>query len=202
MTKIRMMSLAVVALALGVGLSPARADGVKCHPTAKKIEWHLCITGPVEYKRGIQTEVREECKVDKIVKPKGGCDFGDLASYLPEGVELSKVRFYGIAPKGAVDMRAFERQAEPAQGFCSIHTGLMLEGWELMKFSEAFDKANYERARMVNDKLAKQKKELVRAGLNLLEGPAPCQGKSARSVLIDAKTLSTFLVHATFTFPE
>jgi hypothetical protein len=201
MNKIGTSSLVALALTLGLGTPSAQAEAVQCHPAAKKLEWHLCITGPVEYKRGISTEVRQECTSDKIIKPKNGCDFGDLASYIPEGVELSKVRIYAIAPKDAVDVREFEHQSQAGnQGFCKINTGLPIEGWELMKFSEAFDKANYERARMVKEKLLKKKKELFPFGISLTQGPASCEGKSTQSVVVDRKSLSKYLINATYTF--
>lgn len=201
MLNINTLFVSIAAVTIGGGGSIVHADKIKCAPVAKKLEWHLCVRDAVPYKRGMKTETRDECKIDKVVKPAGGCDFGDVAKFIPEGADLDKVTFYAIGPID-FDTRPWEHQGEPNYGQCAISSKQELEGWETMKFSEAFDKSNSARSDMVKDKLKAKKKALFPFGLSVIPGPQGCAEKSAKMGVIDKKSLSQFLVYGEYKFKE
>jgi|LNFM01.2.fsa_nt_gb hypothetical protein len=179
----------------------AHAEKVTCDPVAKKLEWHVCVIAPVEYKRGMKTETRNECKVDKVIKPTNGCDFGDLAKHIPEGA-AGTVKFYALAPEG-FDESVFEEQSEPGYGqACSINSTHSIEGWELMKFGDAPDKSNRERSELVLEGLKKKKKIISPLGIGFMRDPNGCTGKSAKFGILDKKTTSKFLVYAEMNFAD
>ncbi|MBX3155879.1 MAG: hypothetical protein KF773_07765 [Deltaproteobacteria bacterium] len=196
MTKTSVCAFAFTAL-VAAAAGTARADKITCDPVAKKLEWHACVIGPVEYKRGMKTESRDECKVDKVVKPVDGCNFGDLTKHVPAEAagDLASVRFYAIAPAD-FDDGPWEAQADPTGDFCQLRSAPGLDGWELMKFSEAFDKSNRERTELVTQKLKKAGKRIGQFGVTIGVGPQGCAGKSAKLGILDRKSLSKFLVYA------
>lgn len=201
MLKTVLLSASLFTAVLASGRT-AHAEKITCDPAAKKLEWHVCVIAPVEYKRGMKTESRNECKVDKVIKPANGCDFGDLAKHIPEGAESGSVRFYAIAPAD-FDDSTFEEQSDPPYGqFCTINSSHGIDGWELMKFGDAPDKSNRERRDLVLDGLKKKKKTLARKGIGFMRNPNGCAGKSAKFGILDKKTMSKFLVYAEMSFAD
>lgn len=196
-----LFSASLLASVLAFGRT-AHAEKITCDPAAKKLEWHVCVIAPVEYKRGMKTETRNECKIDKVVKPANGCDFGDLAKHIPEGTPPGTARFYAIAPVD-FDESTFEDQSEPAYGqFCTMTSSHGLDGWELMKFGDAPDKSNRERAELVNDGLKKKKKRIAPNGIGFMRDPNGCAGKTAKFGVLDKKTMTKFLVYAEMNFTD
>jgi|GEM_PF-3516655 len=182
----------------------ALAGGTPCAPEAKKFEWHICVVGPVEYKRGMKKDTRDECVVDKVIA-KGKCELGDLASYIPEGTDQDTVRFYAIVPDG-MKLDDYEIQyvtdESDEYGHCSIEP-TSFDPWRTMKFSEAFDKGNSERSDMVIAKLKKKKKAFFASSFflrRLME--ANCKGKKAAMGMVDKKTQSKYVFMAEATFQK
>jgi hypothetical protein len=176
------------------------ADGIDCHPDSKKLEWWVCVVKPVEYKRGMKTESREECAINKKLDVKG-CNLGNLLSYLPAGEDMTSFYVYAIGPAD-FDDTAWEDQQNNEDNNCSIGVG-RLESHRLTKFSDAFDKSNRERGVDFDEKLKAKKLMLLNNGtLN----PRPfsgkhCNGKKAATGKMDAKTLSKFLFYVEMVFP-
>lgn len=184
--------------------STAFAGGTPCAPEAKKFEWHMCVVGPVEYKRGMKKDSRDECVVDKVIA-KGTCELGDLASYVPEDADQDMVRFYAIIPDG-MKLDDYEIQYVTDDGdeykHCTIEP-VSFDPWRTMKFSEAFDKGNSERSDMVVAKLKKQKKMFYAESFalrRLME--ANCKGKTAAVGMLDKKTQSKYVFMAEATFKK
>lgn len=193
---------AALATVLAAAAPRAHADDkIACDPAAKKLEWHVCVVGPVDYKRGMKTETRDECAIDKIVKPAGGCDFGDLTKYIPEGADVASTRFYAIGPD-SFTADGFEAQGEPGYGYCSLNSSHGVDAWQLMKFSDAFDKSNRERSELVVAGLKKKKKAILSMGVSFSLDPQGCTDKAAKLGVLDTKTLSKFLVYASYAFTK
>ena len=197
------ISFASLAFALAISSlsSTAHAEKIACDPATKKWEWHVCVEGPVEYKRGMKTESRNECKVDKVIKATDGCNLGDFAKLVPAGATLETTRVYAIVPLDWNES-GYESQGEPNSGFCSLNSSNTVEGWQMMKFSEAFDKSNRERSELVTEKLKKAKKKVTNFGMWASIDPQGCAGKTAKRGVLDTKTLSKFLVYAEMNFDK
>lgn len=174
-------------------------DGIECHPDAKKVEWHVCVLKEVEYKRGMKTETRTECAVMKKLDVKG-CNLGDIMSYLPEGEDPEKFQIYALGPTDFDDNLWELQEVHDADG-CKVAVR-DLELYQLMKFSDAFDKSNRERGEMVEEQLKKQGKMLIpRSTLAPWKFPGmDCAGKTSKAGRIDAKSQSKFLFFAETTF--
>ena len=183
------------ATTLGLGAGSAKAEDVKCSPMAKKLKWNMCVHGKVEYKRGLKTESRTECTTVKPVAAKGGCNLGDLAKLIPEGVSQDNVVFYAIGPKD-FDVSAFEVQKQSAVKDCGLQD-TRFEPYMLMKFSEAFDKSNRDRGAMVAAKLHKKKSDFMKTAL-AVRSPSwkKCSGVKSLIGQVDKKTQSKFLFYA------
>jgi len=182
--------IGALAIALTSG-SSAFAGDTPCAPEAKKFEWHMCVVAPVEYKRGMKTESRDECVVDQVIAT-GTCELGDLASYVPEGTDPDTVEFYAIIPDG-LKLDDYEVQYVKEHRSCAIEP-TSVTPWRTMKFSEAFDKSNNERTDMVIAKLKKQKKAFYPDSFflrRLME--ADCKGKTAAVGMVDKKTQSKYV---------
>ena len=192
--------IALGSMMLAGGAAKAE-DKIACDPATKKFEWHVCVTAPVEYKRGMKTESRDECTNDKIIKVPDGCNFGDLRKFVPEGADPQKTHFYAIVPIAFPDL-LHESQGEPNFGECMISSDQKLAGWELMKFSDAFDKSNSERATMYKEALKKKGKKLLQYGLFIHHGLANCKDKKATRGVLDKKTLKSYLIYANASFTE
>ena len=178
----------------------AFAAGTPCAPEAKKFEWHMCVRADVEYKRGLKTETRDECAIDKVIA-KGTCELGDLASYIPEDADPGRVRFYAIVPTD-LKLDDFEIQEVSDDNRCRVTDG-SFEPYALMKFSDAFDKDNSERSQLVLDNLAKKKLTIYDRALFLkhLE-EFDCSGKTAAEGMVDKKTQSKYVFLATVSFKK
>lgn len=174
-------------------------DGIECHPDAKKVEWHVCVLKEVEYKRGMKTETRTECAVMKKLDVKG-CNLGDIMSYLPEGEDPEKFQIYALGPTDFDDNLWESQEVHDADG-CKVAVR-DLELYQLMKFSDAFDKSNRERGEMVEEQLKKQGKMLIpRSTLAPWKFPGmDCAGKTSKAGRIDAKSQSKFLFFAETAF--
>ncbi len=176
------------------------ADGIDCHPDSKKLEWYVCVVKPVEYKRGMKTETRDECAINKKIEVKG-CNLGNLLSYLPEGEDMMKFQVYAIGPAD-FDDTAWEIQQNNEDNICSIGSG-QLESHRLTRFSDAFDKSNRERGNDFDEQLKAKGKALLPGAtlsprsINLKQ----CGGKKAATGKMDAKTVSKFLFYAEMVFP-
>lgn len=179
----------------------ASASGVDCHPDSKKLEWYLCVLKDVEYKRGMKTETRSECAINKKLDIKG-CDLGDLGALLPAGEDPRTVYFYSVGPVDLDDSQ-WEVQEETEQSGCAVGV-TRIESHHLTRFSDAFDKSNRERGEAHDEALKKKKQAIMPRGtLNLQGFPGvPCGGKKAAAGKMDAKTLSKFLFFTQTTFPE
>ncbi len=198
------MKTLAIALSLSVasllGVAPASADSVKCAPAAKKIKWNMCIQAEVEYKRGLKTEKRTECIKVVPIKAKGGCNLGDLASNIPKGTSSDKVVFYAVGPKGT-DTSAFEVQKQTAMKECGL-AKTSFDAYQLMKFSDAFDKSNRSRGELVKEKLAKKKKEILKVAVRLASPSwKKCSGVKSLIGQVDKKSQSKFLFYAESTNP-
>lgn len=193
--------LAIGALATLVTVAgSASAAGTPCAPEAKKFEWHMCIGADVPYKRGMKTETRDECAVDKVIA-KGTCELGDLASYIPEGTDLGRVSFYAVIADG-LNLDDYEIQyTYDGDNGCTIDpTSFHPE--RTMKFSDAFDKSNSERAELVVAKLKKKKLAFYPDSFFLQRfGGQECKGMKAAAGMLDKKTQSKFVFLMTATFP-
>jgi hypothetical protein len=203
MTTSTKLALAALTAAITFTSSTASADKIVCDAAAKKLEWHVCVVAPVEYKRGMKTETRDECKVDRVVKPADGCNFGDLAKHIPAEAagNLDSVKFYAIAPAD-FDDSVWEAQKQPPAGFCSLGSGTPVDGWQLMKFGDAFDKDNRERSELVKEKLKKANKRIGQFGITLSPDPQGCKKPGpAKLGVLDRKSLAKFLVYAELTYP-
>lgn len=174
-------------------------DGVECHPDSKKIEWHVCVLKEVEYKRGMKTETRRECAVNKKLDVKG-CNLGDIMSYLPEGEDVEGFQIYALGPVDFDDNLWESQEVHDSDG-CKVQVR-DLELYQLMKFSDAFDKSNRERGEMVEENLKKKGKMLIpRATLAPWKFPgADCAGKTSKAGRIDVKSQSKFLFFAETAF--
>lgn len=191
-----MMTLAGVLVGPQVAMA---GDGIDCHPDAKKVEWRLCVLKQVEYKRGMKTESREECAIDKKLDIKG-CDLGDISKFVPEGEKASAVRIYAIGPADFEDAQ-WEVQEEGGSGECKLHSGT-LESYHLTKFSDAFDKSNSERGRDFDEKLKAKGKMLLPGGtLSVSKYPESAECATPAKVgKLDAKSLTKFLFYAEASF--
>lgn len=191
--------ISALAIALTSG-SSAFASGTPCAREAKKFEWHMCVVGPVEYKRGMKKDSRDECVVDKVIA-KGTCELGDLASYVPEGVDPDKVQFYAIVPVG-LKLDKYEVQYVQDKNNCTI-TPTSVTPWQTMKFSDAFDKSNSERSDMVIAKLKKKRKAFYPDAFFLRRMmEANCKGKTAAVGMVDKKTQSKYVFMAEANFQK
>jgi len=176
------------------------ADGIDCHPDSKKLEWWVCVVKKVEYKRGMKTETRDECAINKKLDVKG-CNLGNLMSYLPEGEDMTKFHVYAIGPDD-FDDTAWEVQENNEDSVCTIASS-RIDSYRMTKFSDAFDKSNRERGNDFDEQLKTKKKALLPGGTLhphsiVLQN---CGGKKAATGQMDAKTLSKFLFYAEMVFP-
>lgn len=179
----------------------ASAEAPQCHPDAAKLEWYMCAVKDVEYKRGLKTERRSECAINERIDAKGGCDLGDLAAKLPADVDPSNVFFYAIGPKDLDFDATFEAQRQQDKETCGYGVGRP-DSWQLMKFSDAFDKSNRERSELVDQKLAEAGKKVI-GGVMLAVFPGTnCAGKRALHAALDRATLSSALWYAESVFTK
>lgn len=195
----KMMTIASTLAALAT--TQARAEAPTCHPDAAKLDWYMCAVKPVDYKRGLKTESRDECAINERIEAAGGCDLGDLAKRLPADVDSSNVYFYAIGPAGLDFDATFEVQRQQDRDTCSFNVGRP-ESWQLMKFSDAFDKSNAERSQLVDDKLAAEGKKIV-GGVMVSRWPdTNCKGKRAIHAAMDRATLASALWYAESVFTK
>lgn len=195
-------SLCVASLAsLTLPSVAAAAEGIECHPDSKKLEWYVCVLKEVEYKRGMKTETRTECAINKKIEVKG-CNLGEIMSYLPAGESGEGFQLYAIGPDDFDDTQ-WEAQEVQDDDSCKVRSG-NLEAYQLTKLSDAPDKSNRERGADFEDKLKAKGKMLVPGG-NLAPWrfvDTDCTGKSAKTGKLDAKTQSKFLFYVETTFKK
>jgi hypothetical protein len=186
--------------ALAIPSSALASSGVECHPDSKKLEWYVCVVKPVEYKRGMKTETRDECAINNKLDIKD-CNLGNLLSHLPPGEDIGQTYFYAIGP-ASFDDTQWESQEESEDQGCSVKS-TRLESFRLTRFSDAFDKSNRERGSDYDDKLKAAGKMLLPGGTlapRIFPG-SKCEGKKAAAGKMDAKTLSKFLFYTESVFP-
>jgi len=194
-------TLATLTTGAMTATSAARAEAPTCHRDAAKLTWFMCAVKPVDYKRGLTTETRDECAVNEPIPAAGGCDLGDLARRVPADVDPSNVFFYAIGPLDFDFDAGFEAQRQQDKEVCAFNVGRP-DSWQLMKFSEAFDKSNAERSQLVDDRLAAEGKKIV-GGVMVSRWPdTPCKGKRAVHAALDRATLSSALWYAESVFAK
>lgn len=179
--------------------SSAHAEAPKCHKDAAKLEWYVCGVKPVEYKRGMKTETRDECAVNERIKTASPCDLGDLVSKLPPDIDPANVYFYAIGPKDLDATVGFEGQLQTERPACRLSNDVP-SYWQLGKFSDAFDKDDRERSEVVEQKLAAAGKRVVGGMVLGAYKDSGCAGKKATFGMVDSKTFSEVLWYSETTF--
>jgi hypothetical protein len=189
-----------------VGLLSTRvsfADDVKCDPASKKIEWHMCHAGPVEYKKGMKKESRTECMKDTVVKAADGCKLGNILAKIPEKLPMGeRVFFYGVGPKDMDFSNGWETQIVTSKKNkdCTLGYSGSIDEYQLMKFGDAMDKDNRARSEMVREKLKKAGKRIVgEVSVNSMQ-PEYCGGHDSQLGVIDRKTSSKYLLYVDVKF--
>lgn len=196
----RFVQLLSLATTLGVGIT-VHAEAPKCHKDAAKLEWYMCVVKPVEYKQGLTKKSFDECAVNEKIEAVGGCDLGDLAARVPDGVDPSNVYFYALGPKDFDLSKDFQIQRDQDKFACGLNVGRPVS-WQLGKVSDFPGKSNDERSRLVDEALAGKGKKVI-GGVMVARFPGTeCGGKKALHAALAKPGLDTALWYAESTFTK
>lgn len=194
----------------------AIASAIECAPESKDLEWYVCVTNDVDYKKGIKTVSRVECTINEKLDIKG-CDIGNIYSHLPKGVDPSKFQdshnayIYAIGPRWSDKKKEvlmddhlkthFEIQRESASENCNLATHYFKLGYAT-KFTDNFEEYVMDSTKSYDAKLKEQGKALLFSVL--IPGFHHKQCSQAKSVMgsADKKTGSKFFVYSDTTYPK